>query len=400
MDFHPPQNVLPSSQPVQQPQEQAQESLPSVIPFVDSPRTIDNVSSLASGGLEGENSHPITSSPSHESGAVTITTPLLDTAQAADPDAPPYDVRQSLYVDPSSIPPEPSLNTVKPVVKSEGVDDGGACYTPRHKRRHTAKSAASTAVENTDTSEGIADCGNTVGVYSGNSEEIYPRKARAGLRKSTETRKNNNRVALRDFTSGRRCVTDVKPIETPMVLRLKVVNGVSTERVLRKNRKSILLDVGQRFGVLQLFVEGHPKPDEKVWVTTEKGAVPVPSVAVEHTMASLTIDMREFPIIARGKVRRDPQKQGTRPKAGEPIIDCYAIFVGDEGRPLWVDSSLVTPEQIRVVQPQPIQSVLDQSQQITMSQIQPAESSQQMPSDPSIAIPDQREEDQPQVPQS
>lgn len=176
------------------------------------------------------------------------------------------------------------------------------------------------------------------------------RKGRAGLRKSTATRKNNNRVALRELTCGRRCVSDVVQIDPPLMVRLKIVNGVSTEKVLRKNKKSMLIDVGQHFGVLQLFVEGHPKPDEKVWViTTNKGVVPVPAAAVERAMTQLTIATRDFQVIARGRVRRDPQKQGTRPKAGEPIVECYGIFVGDNGRPLWVDCSLITPDQISMM---------------------------------------------------
>ena len=186
---------------------------------------------------------------------------------------------------------------------------------------------------------------------AGMPPEPTSRKGRAGLRKSTATRKNNNRVALRELTCGRRCVSDVVQLDPPLMVRLKIVNGVSTEKVLRKNKKSMLIDIGQQFGVLQLFVEGHPKPDEKVWViTTNKGVVPVPAAAVERAMTQLTIATRDFQVIARGRVRRDPQKQGTRPKAGEPVVECYGIFVGDAGRPLWVDCSLITPDQISLMQ--------------------------------------------------
>jgi len=228
----------------------------------------------------------------------------------------------------------------------------------------------------------IVDCGQTVSVYSQvpsvlGRDSLAPRKGRAGLRKSTETRKNNNRVALKDFTCGRRCVSDVVPIDPPMVARLKVVNGVSQEKVLRRNKRSMLLDIGQQFGVLQLFVPGHPKPEEKVWVITSKGLVPVLSTAVEETMAQLTISLREFPVIARGRVRRDPQKQGTRPKAGEPMVDCYGIFVGDEGRPLWIESSLISVEPSPVVVDQPPPVIGDQGQ----LQIQP------MPPSPRPTLP-------------
>jgi len=252
-------------------------------------------------------------------------------------------------------------------------------FGPKKKRLNSTE-------ESVSNSEGT-ECGQTVGVYSElpsvlSGEPIYPRKGHAGLRKSTDTRKNNNRVALRDFTCGRRCVTDVKPIVPPMIVRLKVVNGISTERVMRKNKKTVLLDVGQRFGVLQLFVEGHPAPEEKVWVVTERGLAPIPSTAVERAMGQLTIDVREFPVIARGRVRRDPQKQGTRPKAGEPIIECFAIFAGDQGRPLWIDSSLITPEPAPVVVPSS-QVTMDPSQ-IQLSPAELNQSSQQVPSaDPS-----------------
>lgn len=241
-------------------------------------------------------------------------------------------------------------------------DDGDYIEGPQPKQRKTAQSRVcavppGAVVQPCDMLDPVTGAGGPLRPdgagpvdIGGATPEPNSRKGRAGLRKSTATRKNNNRVALRELTCGRRCVSDVVQLDPPLMVRLKIVNGVSTEKVLRKNKKSMLIDIGQQFGVLQLFVEGHPKPDEKVWViTTNKGVVPVPAAAVERAMTQLTIATRDFQVIARGRVRRDPQKQGTRPKAGEPVVECYGIFVGDAGRPLWVDCSLITPDQISMM---------------------------------------------------
>jgi len=244
--------------------------------------------------------------------------------------------RDGLYVDPNDGLTVPELTAPDDESAVTYDEESG----PKDKRRRSDREAAS-LVEETETTTG-----QTVDLYSAPITKLPQdgKKGRGGLRKSTETRRNNNRIALRDITSGRRCVSDIVPIDPPLVAHIKVINGVSTEKVLRKNNRTMLLDVGQPFGVLQLFVEGHPKPEEKVWVTTSKGLVPVPSTAIEQTMAQLTISLRHFPVVARGRVRRDPQKQGTRPKAGEPKIDCYGVYVGEEKRPLWIESSLISVE--------------------------------------------------------
>jgi len=316
-----------------------------------------------------------------------------------------YGSRDRLYVDTSGVPDMPvpdvseGLTTAGVNQLKEKVGVGTGFFDgigPKRKRRHA---------EGTELDSGsqIIACGQSVDAYSGipsavnNPRSLLPRKGRAGLKKSTDTRKNNNRVALRDFTTGRRCVTDVVAITTPMVARLKVVSGISTEKVLRKNKKSILLDIGQKFGVLQLFIEGHPKPDEKVWVVTSKGLLPVLSTAVEKSMAQLTIAVRAFPVVARGRVRRDPQKQGTRPKAGEPVIDCYAIFVGEERRPLWVDSSLIAVEPGTVVSQQ--DDMFDQSQLQLQLQLQSMSTGGPAPVVPvSMSMPESQPEESPQPP--
>ena len=256
--------------------------------------------------------------------------------------------------------PLPKRRARTPKNKGDDGDGSDSDYSegPHPKQRKTAPSQACSVppgaivqpCEMLDPATGAGVPLRPDGTGTGVAPEPAPRKGRAGLRKSTATRKNNNRVALRELTCGRRCVSDVVQLDPPLMVRLKIVNGVSTEKVLRKNKKSMLIDIGQQFGVLQLFVEGHPKPDEKVWViTTNKGVVPVPAAAVERAMTQLTIATRDFQVIARGRVRRDPQKQGTRPKAGEPVVECYGIFVGDAGRPLWVDCSLITPDQISMM---------------------------------------------------
>jgi len=268
-----------------------------------------------------------------------------------------------------------------------GMNEEPDCFSPKKRRRSSAGTSATTTATTTTTTTSTympvtttldrSESGDGGHAVLTDGSSCLDRKGHAGLRKSTDTRRNNNRVALCDFTYGRRCVLDVRQINPPMVTQIKVVNGISKEKVVRKNKKSTLLDIGQRFGVLQLFVEGHPKSDEKVWVATDKGLVPVPSVDVERAMTQLTIEVREFAVIARGRVRRDPQKQGTRPKAGEPILDCFAIYSGDEGRPLWIESSLITPQI-----PSTSQSgiAINESQvQLQMPQNQPIETTQQPP---------------------
>jgi len=282
----------------------------------------------------------------------------------------PTDVLESVGVADTQVKSETGVGIVDSVPSESAAAAAAAYYEdsgPKQKRMRTDGMVLE--------GSSLVECGQPLSVYSTTvppvpSQQVLPpapRKRRAGLRKSTDTRKNNNRIALRDFTCGRRCVTDVVAIDPPMVAHIKVVNGVSTDKVLRKNKKSMLIDVGQQFGVLQLFVEGHPKSDEKVWVTTSKGVVPVSSTAVQNTMTQLTISVRDFPVIARGRVRRDPQKQGTRPKPGEPIVDCYAVYVGDEGKPLWVESSLISvePSTCAVAPSQPVvqqQPLVDQNQ--------------------------------------
>lgn len=189
-----------------------------------------------------------------------------------------------------------------------------------------------------------------------------------GLKKSTLTTRNNARVSFKGNFVSRRCIQDIKLLDSPRQQLVNVVKVTAVNNVVKANGKGVLVPSAADFYVLNLskltkaaFVDCMTQtPDDKAWIYVYgKGVVRVTFAEIAGAkpkpegilMGTLRID-----VFREGDARIEAQKVGTRLRPEDKLAHCIELDFAarsqdaqDNGvqepyRYLWVDESIFEKE--------------------------------------------------------
>ena len=181
-----------------------------------------------------------------------------------------------------------------------------------------------------------------------------------GLKKSTETSKNNSRVSLLNNPVARRCVQEVRPFKAPITVGLPAIRARAARKISRRNCKGVLVQHSQEFHILKLFGGNRTAHDlqgeDKVWVyIPEKGTIQLAWNDIESAIDENDCcdDVIRVDLVSEGYVRPLPQKVGTRLRNDAKLLKCLQLDFGAEiqdcNKWLWVEDSALFGEKPFVI---------------------------------------------------
>lgn len=186
--------------------------------------------------------------------------------------------------------------------------------------------------------------------------QLTPRHhSSGGLKKSTETSKNNSRVSLVHNPVARRCVQEVRPLKVPVLAKFPAIRARAGKKISRRNCKGVLVQHGQDFHILKLFGANRSvrdlREDDKVWVhIPEKGTIQLAWSDIETALDRNACfdDVIRVDLVSEGYVRPLPQKVGTRLRNDAKLLRCLQLDFGAEiqdcNRWLWVEDAALFGE--------------------------------------------------------
>ena len=177
-----------------------------------------------------------------------------------------------------------------------------------------------------------------------------------GLKKSTQTVRNNARVSFKGNYVSRRCIQDIRPLMETRKQTVNVIRVTANSRIAKASGKGVLVPTKGVFFVLNFprmtknaFIDALTQtPQERTWIyINEKGVVQVSFEEIAKADAKaedIVLGTLKIDVNMEGDARIEAQKVGTRIRPETKLAHCVQLDFGGAAqetcRYLWVEETI------------------------------------------------------------
>ena len=181
-----------------------------------------------------------------------------------------------------------------------------------------------------------------------------------GLKKSTDTVRNNARVSFKGNYVLRRRVHDIRPLAQAYKQTVSVIKVTATNKVAKASGKGVLVPPEGDFFVLnfprmskEAFISALSQtPQERAWIyINERGAMQMTFGEIAAAKAreeNIVPGTLKIDVTMTGDARVEAQKEGTRLRPDTKLAHCVQLDFGGASqeacRYLWVETSIFSED--------------------------------------------------------